>query len=359
MTTIDHAQHDHPATKAARAKCRAEQTQYPEPMRPGSVFRSEDGLWQRLVLRTADVEIGDVIAGLVVTGIGQGSHDNTPAVRFELEDPDNSYTEGRLVVQVGAELQAYRPYDPDLAQVEVDIDVSNDAYAGDPDRPELMLNYLLGLVGGTWVQPRVLTWAGPGGDAIVRLTGPRKDVLQVLQVHAPEDWEEILLTNQAVEDTVSQVDDAIWYPRTFTSLIDLTEFLADCFDAGAPVRPLSVVASDGNGADRVTLEAKLTVEQAEALGFGKKTEYSFAPWQHDRVKSLLGAHNSKRWVPTRLLLTAEDKPRKTIFNQDVRDGWALRLPGVPDSTRYVGRELMKALIDQYPHLFDLPEDFQP
>lgn len=286
--TIDHSQHDHPATKDAREKCRRELARYPEPEREGSVFRQDDGtLWQRLVLAPDSVNRGDSIAGFDVVGTSTDArHDNSPAVRLELVQGPLT---GRLVVQRDAEVMVYRKFDPEKQDMTVDLDI-------EIADPESVLREVFDLVSQTMVIPKLLTMAGPGGYPIVRFTGPKKDLVTVLKRYTPGGWEDLLLELQPVHETVDQVQ----------------EF-----------------------------------------------KYNLLPWQRDRIETMLGAHNSKRWVPTRLLLAAEDKPRRTIFNQEVRDGWALRPHGDPDWTRYVGRELMAALIEHYPHLLDVPEDFLP
>lgn len=357
MTRIDHARHAHPATKAAREKCRHELARYPEPEREGSVFRQDDGsLWQRLVLAPDNVNRGDLIAGFDVVGTSTDArHDNFPAIRLDLTQGVRT---GRLVVQHDTELMVYREFDPEKQDMTVDLDIESTDAA-------FVLREVFDLVSQTMVTPKMLTMAGPGGYPIVRFTGPKKDLVTVLQRYSPGGWEDLLLETQPVHETLEQiteVDDAVWYPQTFTSLIDLTEFLADCHEVGAPVRPLAVRTAQDGDPDEVTLEAKLTPEQAESFGFGTTGEPEpsrFAPWQRDRIEALLVDHAGRRWEPTRLLLTSEDSPRRTIFNQEVRDGWALRLPGGGDAVRYVGRELMAALVEEYPHLLDLPEGFKP
>lgn len=288
MTTIDHSLHDHPTTKAAREKCRvhsslAQLSRYPEPQRHGSIYRGEDGLWQRLALKTPDVEIGDLVAGLVVTGLGSGTHDNAPALRFDLEDPDG-FGGGRLVLTPDLTVHVNRPFDPDNEPLEIDLDVV--LYEEDgPDDTARMVNYLLGILDGTPVKAKVLTMTGPGGGhPIVRFSGARKDVTEVVKRYDPDGWEDLLISNEVEPQT----------PRS-----------------------------------------------------------NFRSWQQKRIEQAL---NGATWKPVRLNYSP-DVTHRTIFGQEVRDGWMLVALG--KGTHYVGRELMKALIEQYPHLLDLPEDFQP
>jgi hypothetical protein len=87
-------------------------------------------------------------------------------------------------------------------------------------------------------------------------------------------------------------------------------------------------------------------------------KYNFLDWQRTRIEQLLRNHDGERWIPKRVSLSPHETPRKTIFNQDMRDGWRLSTP-TAKSPRFVGRELMAALLEQYPELLDVPDGFMP
>ena len=286
--TIDHSTHAHEATPAAREKCRRELARYPSGQRPGSVFRDDDGsLWQRLTVSAEQVERDDSISGFQVVGVSSDArHDNQPAYRYDLHQEGST---GRLVVQASTELWIHRPYDPEREELSVEIEIDDKDSGGAGADPIRMLNYLLGLVGKTGVQPQVMSWSSADRVAQVRLVGPRRDVAQVLRTFSPDGWEAILLDAQPV------------------------------------VQPL---------------------------------KYNFHDWQRTRIEQWLRNHDGERWVPERVSLNPRETPEKTIFNQDMRDGWRLSTP-TGKGPRFVGRELMAALLEQYGELIDAPDGFIP